>query len=103
MTEPGAKFDDGKSSWHLMPWDAVQGVVDVLDYGANKYCANGWQSVPDARNRYFSAAMRHVLARILGEHKDPESGLPHLAHAATNLLFLAWFDLHPCHQSGPQR
>jgi hypothetical protein len=87
----GAKFDGGKAPWHLLPWGAVTSVVEVLGYGAKKYAPNNWQHVPEARDRYFSAAVRHLLAWRGGEDLDPESGLPHLAHAACCVLFLGWF------------
>jgi hypothetical protein len=57
----------------------------VLDFGALKYEPHSWQSVEV--ERYNAAARRHRLARDLGEERDPESGLLHLAHEATNLLF----------------
>lgn len=96
MTEPkvlGAKHDGGKDPWHLLPWGPVRDIVRVLAYGAKKYAPNNWQEVPQARERYFAAAQRHLLAWWDdGERTDAESGLPHLAHAACCLLFLAWFD-----------
>lgn len=64
----------------------------VLWYGANKYAPWNWQRVPDAREQYFGAATRHLVAWRRGELLDPETGLPHLAHATCNLLFIAWFD-----------
>jgi hypothetical protein len=88
----GAKFDAGKEPWHLLPWGPVRDVVRVLAYGADKYAPDNWQLVPEARKRYFAAAQRHLFAWWEGERTDPESGLPHLAHAACSLLFLAWFD-----------
>lgn len=81
-----------KDPWHLLPWDSVRQVVQVLAYGAKKYAPNNWQKVPDARERYFSAAERHLIAWQQGEDRDFESGLPHLAHAACCLLFLLWFE-----------
>lgn len=38
--------------------------------------------------------MRHTLAWHQGEIRDPESGLHHLAHAITCLLFLVAKDLN---------
>jgi len=37
--------------------------------------------------------MRHLNAWRLGESIDPESGLHHLKHALTNVIFLMWFEL----------
>ena len=92
---PGAKYDAGKDPWHLLPWVAVREVVRVLEHGRKKYAPNNWQLVPDARDRYFSAAVRHLTAWHNGEDLDAESGLHHLAHAGCCVLFLLWFSLRP--------
>lgn len=84
----GEKRDAGKDPWHLLPLRAVREVVRVLDFGARKYAPGGWRDVPDSEDRYFSAAMRHLVAWRDGETVDVESGLPHLAHAACCVLFL---------------
>jgi hypothetical protein len=62
--------------------------VDVLGFGAKKYGRDSWRLVPDAIDRYYSAAMRHLAAMATGETHDPESGLEHLGHFACNVLFL---------------
>lgn len=82
------KADHGKLPYHLLPWKPVEHIVAVLDYGARKYTPEGWRGVPRKRDRYFSAAIRHLVAFWTGELVDPESGLPHLAHAACNIIFL---------------
>jgi hypothetical protein len=41
-----------------------------------------------SKPRYFDAAQRHLWAWWEGEARDPESGLPHLAHAVACLLFV---------------
>jgi hypothetical protein len=71
----------------LLPMRALQEVAKVLAFGAAKYEANNWQKVKP-RRRYFAAALRHLWARALGEKIDAESKLPHLAHAACDVLFL---------------
>lgn len=88
----GEKFDDGKLRFDLLPKGALEEIVEVLGYGARKYSADNWKLVPDARSRYFAAAMRHIMAWHSGEEKDPESGLSHLAHAGCSILFLLWFE-----------
>lgn len=88
----GQKFDQGKPQWSLLPWSALGVVVAVLGFGARKYAPNQWQDVPDATTRYADAALRHLTAWLSGEQLDPESKLPHLAHAVCCLLFLIWFD-----------
>lgn len=91
--EHGTKFDSGKWRFSLLPMDALRQVIAVLEYGAQKYSADNWQAVPDARKRYFDAAHRHLAAWFSGELLDSESGLSHLAHATCCLLFLLYFDL----------
>jgi hypothetical protein len=92
MTGPGVKLDAGKDPWDLLPWGPVRDVVRVLDHGARKYAPGNWVHVPNAGPRYFAATMRHLVAWVGGERNDRESGLPHLAHAACCLLFLAFFE-----------
>jgi len=85
------KFDGGKLRYDLLPVDAVESVVKVLTYGAEKYCDNGWKEVPNAIERYYAALLRHLVAWRKGEEIDLESGLKHLEHAACNIVFLLEF------------
>ena len=89
MSDVGHKADAGKLRWAtLLPWDALEQVVRVLEFGAVKYSVDNWRHVPDARYRYRDALLRHTVAMIRGEDTDPESDLPHAAHAACCALFL---------------
>lgn len=82
------KHDQGKSRLDLIHWPLVLEMGHVLALGAEKYKVNSWQGVDDGVNRYFAAEMRHMLAFKSGQMRDPESQRSHLAHAATNLMFL---------------
>lgn len=84
----GNKNDNGKLPWHLLPFPAVEKIIQVLQYGAGKYGENNWKHVKNQRHRYFSALCRHIFAWWKGEKTDPESGFSHLAHAGCCLLFL---------------
>lgn len=86
---PGLKDDGGKLMWHLMPWKAMNGLVSVLTFGARKYSANGWRTVPNAKERYTAALLRHLYALNAGESVDSESGLRHVDHLLCNAAFLA--------------
>lgn len=83
----GYKADQGKPDWTIFPFDGAEPIVRVLEVGARKYARDNWRKVPDAVNRYRAAALRHLAADALGEINDPETGLPHLAHAGCCLLF----------------
>ncbi len=81
------KQDNGKERWDLLQWAAVNEVVKVCTYGSKKYSDNNWKQGKGLHpDRLFAACMRHLYAKRAGQDNDPESGLPHLAHAAWNLL-----------------
>lgn len=85
----GVKHDQGKPMAGLMLQDfarALEAVATVTTFGAQKYSPSGWLAVPEAERRYTDALCRHLLASLRGEATDSESGLPHLAHAAWNVL-----------------
>ena len=94
--EPGAKLDAGKNRMGLVLAGFAKALMEMCKvgtFGANKYTPEGWKSVPEPKERYMNALMRHVFAYMHGEIKDPETGLSHLAHAAWNVLALLSFDL----------
>jgi len=86
------KQDQGKRRLDLLPWKALDLVGDVLTYGIKKYPnpEENWlvNSSEEDITRYRAALLRHLSARAQGEINDPESGLPHDAHIATNSLFI---------------
>lgn len=81
------KQDEGKTRWDLVPWRALEEMVKAVEFGARKYGENNWRKLDEWKPRYFAAGLRHLKAWFLGEEKDPESGLHHLAHAACCVLF----------------
>jgi hypothetical protein len=54
----------------------------VMRLGAKKYGPYNWRLNKVRRTVYLEAAMRHILSALDGEDVDPESGVPHEAHAA---------------------
>lgn len=88
----GVKHDGDKLRFSLVPWKALAAIVEVLEFGARKYAPGNWRKVPDAHQRYIDAALRHLIARADGEVLDPESKLPHLAHAGCCVLFALAFE-----------
>lgn len=88
----GMKNDQEKNRLDLIEPEFIESVGQVLTFGAQKYEPNNWQKVEDAENRYYAAAMRHLMAWRKGEKTDPESGLSHLDHVACNIMFLQHFD-----------
>jgi hypothetical protein len=86
--DKGKKYDHGKVDYSLVPSDALEEIIRVLMYGAQKYDRGNWMHLKDAKRRYFSAACRHLFAILRGEEYDTESGYHHVAHAAACCLFL---------------
>ena len=83
------KYDSDKPRLDLLPKDALLEVAEVMTHGAEKYGDNNWRECkPGELHRYVAALYRHLFAYELGQDKDEDSGLRHLAHAATNILFL---------------
>ncbi len=89
----GVKHDNGKLRWGLLPIEPIQEVIKVLMAGSKKYSDHNWKKIEDIPNRYYDATMRHITAWKLGEKKDKETGLSHLAHAICCLLFILWKEL----------
>lgn len=86
---PGAKLDAGKNRLGLVIGGfalALEQVGRVGTYGAIKYTADGWVSVPGGVDRYTDAMYRHLLREATGEAADFDTGLLHAAHAAWNAL-----------------
>ena len=90
----GVKHDlnGDKLRYDLVNAAAEEDVVRVLTYGARKYAPDNWKKVKHARRRYLGALLRHLRARFRSEALDPETKLPHLAHAACCLMFLQGLD-----------
>lgn len=86
----GARYNSGKPDLSLIPLCTLQDEAKVWEYGKKKYAAWNWTkgmdwSIP------LACALRHLSAWQRGEENDPESGLPHLAHAMCNLRMLTLY------------
>ena len=92
VSTAGRKDDQEKNRLDLIEPEFIEGVGKVLTFGADKYEPNNWQKVEDAEDRYYAAALRHLIAWRKGEKTDTESGLSHLYHAACNIMFLQHFE-----------
>lgn len=83
----GIKYDGGKPRISLLQGRAIELVMQVGEFGSKKYGDHNYRlGMPVTK--YVNAAFRHVFLEWLfkGSDNDPESGLPHLAHGAWNIL-----------------
>jgi len=83
------KADKNKPEMGYLPWEQLEAVARVFDFGAKKYGRDNWKNCP-SRMRYISAAVRHIGKFCIGEEKDSESGESHIAHALCSLLIALW-------------
>lgn len=82
------KADAGKPKLRFVPWEIVNDIAYVREYGVKKYHAvDSWKEVEP--ERYVDALLRHTLAFAQDPAgDDEESGMPHLWHVACNVAFL---------------
>lgn len=84
----GTKHDSKKPAMSLCPPEGLRLMAQAMSYGAGKYGAHNYR-LGMAVSRLYSAALRHIASDLEGERIDPESGLPHLAHALASLAMAA--------------
>ena len=61
------RFDEGKTNWSLMPFEAVEEINKVLEFGANKYAA--WNFTKDGgmnHSRILNSCLRHIFCYMQG-------------------------------------
>lgn len=84
----GLKYDHDKPRYELLPPVAIDELAKILTFGADKYDAHTWKQLENGLERYRAALLRHTFAMQRGEYIDPESGLPHSAHAMCCAAFI---------------
>ncbi len=91
--KPGYKLDEGKLRMDLLSPQALQGLAAILTKAAakGKYPARNWEKGM-LYERVYAGIMRHLLSWQGGEDIDPDSGQPHIDHAAAGIHFLSHYD-----------
>jgi hypothetical protein len=88
QTNPKDAIGSDKLPLHLWPETATaMGTLGLLD-GALKYGRNNWRETGVRATIYIDALKRHINAYAEGEDLDPDSKMPHLAHALACLAIL---------------
>lgn len=98
----GLRFNNGKLRYDLIHPKALEDMVKVLTYGAEKYTmyddagnmlndgANNWRNGFSWKS-VIASLKRHLAAIELGEDYDTDTGMLHITHAACNVHFLNAF------------
>jgi len=87
MDNRAVRENEGKPRWGLVDFKSLEPMVQVLEFGAEKYDDNNWKK----GLKYVGVCeslLRHVHAFLRGENKDPESGISHIGHIQCNAMFL---------------
>lgn len=85
----GVKLDAEKPRMDLLDSSWLEGVAQILTFGAKKYAAHNWRNGIEL-SRLIAAALRHISRFNDGENCDPETGKSHLYHASCCLMFATW-------------
>lgn len=87
--EKGLRFNSNKPKWSLVPQSALLPMVEVLEFGAQKYAPYNWMKGLSVKE-ICESLKRHLDAFMEGENNDKESLLSHIGHIQCNALFLSW-------------
>lgn len=91
MSEQAKRYNKGKTMLSIITPEFTEGLGKVLTMGAEKYGRNNWRKGLKV-TEIIDSLERHLLEIKKGVALDEESGLPHWAHAAANLMFIAEFE-----------
>ncbi len=90
--EEGIRKNEGKLKWSLVSFKALEPMVRVLMFGAEKYSSWNW-SKGLKYTEICESLQRHIYAFIQGEDNDQESKLEHVGHILCNAMFLSYMFL----------
>jgi hypothetical protein len=94
ITAESVKHDQDKYDPTMLTPEMVEAVSRVRMYGAKKYGRDNFKTTGFKYTRSLAAVLRHVFAILNGEWLDPESNLPHAAHAICGLEHLIYDSVH---------
>jgi len=93
ISEGAKRYDKGKLRWDLIPFDALEKVVEVYTHGASKYEDENWRKGMKYK-RMYGPMFRHLTKSFRGQDLDPDSGCFHLAQVAWGCLSMLWFQMN---------
>lgn len=88
----GSRYNKGKLKWSLVSWKALEPMVRVLMFGAEKYDDHNWKKGLKW-TECSESLLRHMTAFLEGEDNDPESKISHVGHILCNAMFLSYMFL----------
>jgi hypothetical protein len=92
MEELGRRFNNNKLKWSLVSWRALEPLVQVLMFGAEKYDDHNWKKGLKYTETCESL-QRHINSFLEGEDNDKESKISHVGHILCNAMFLSYMSM----------
>ncbi len=90
VSPTGGRKEVKEARYSLIPTEALRALAEVYGRGAAKYEDHNWRRGYDF-TASLDALQRHVEAFRSGQNIDPESGQPHIIHAAWHCFALHVF------------
>lgn len=87
-------FPTKKVDMTLLPFDALSEVAKVMQFGCTKHGRGSWKTLNYDYQYLLAKTYRHLGDWGMGKDKDDESDVTQLAHAACNIMFLIYYQLH---------
>ena len=84
--EKSLRYNEGKPRWGLVDYKSLVPMIQVLEYGCEKYSPDNWKQGLDLRE-ILESMQRHLAALMDGEEIDSESKISHMGHIQCNALF----------------
>jgi hypothetical protein len=93
MNEQATRHNEGKLRMSLIDFDALEPLVQALEYGAKKYGKDNWKKgLPE--DELMDSLLRHVTALSDGEIFDEGSNVHHIGHIMANAMFISYQNRH---------
>jgi len=88
------RFNQGKKHWSLVDFKSLEPMVDVLEFGAEKYARDNWKKGLN-KKEILESMIRHIIELVDNQELDDDSKLHHIGHIQCNSMFYAYFLRHP--------
>ncbi len=87
------RYNTGKRKWSLVDFESLEPLVEVLEYGAEKYSPHNCQK-GHPTTELIDSLMRHLVEYNNGKDYDEESGCSLIGHIMANAMFLSYVMKH---------
>ena len=85
------RYNAGKLKWSLIDFKSLEPMIEVLEFGAQKYSANNWKKGL-LTSEICESMIRHLVEYMSGNKIDSESGKSHIGHILCNAMLLSHMD-----------